>query len=271
MSDPRSALDAHLADWEREVPAARLAALLLADAWSPSARALAWLEHDWLEAALTIDEAGVRDARLGWWSDELARWSAGHPRHPVLAAVAVDDGARDALPTALAASAALAELDSIATVTELVDAVAAVAAPLRGLRSGEGLRATAATLLLAQLRDWDAFAAADRGRVPLLSLARAGLSRAAALDPAGGRDRAFAALLSDLGPLLEDAPPAAGFDGIRQRVEAGWCRRARREPARALAGELPPWRWHDGFACWRLARAARRRRNADTAARERAA
>ncbi len=271
MSDSRSALDAHLADWERHVPAARLAALLLGDAWPSGQRALAWIEHDWLAAALTIDEPGVREARLGWWSEELSRWASGHPHHPVLAAVPADADARTALPVAFAACVDLAEQDSIATITELVDALAAVAAPLRGRRADDGLRATAAVLLAAQLRDWDAFASADRGRVPLLSLARAGLARTDATADGGGRERAFAALLSDLGLLLDDSPLASGFDGIRQRVEAGWCRRARREPARALAGELPPWRWPDVFACWRLARAARRHWNADAATRERAA
>lgn len=271
MSDARSALDAHLVDWEREVPAVRLAAVLLGDDWAVEQRALAWLEHDWLEAALTIDETSVRDARLGWWSEELSRWAAGHPRHPVLAAVPAEVDARAALPAAFAASAELAEHDSIATVTELVDAVGAVAAPLRQRRADDGLRPTAATLLVAQMRDWGAFAATDHGRVPLLTLARAGLSRADATAPGDGREKAFAALLSDLGPWLDEAPPPSGFDGIRQRVEAGWCRRARRDPARALAGQLPPWRWPDVFACWRLARAARRRRDEDVAARHRVA
>src|SRR5688500_18128802 len=64
-------------------PEARLVAVMLAAARSPRHAALAALDHEWMELAFAPSDGSIGIAKVAWWRDEVARYAAGTPQHPI--------------------------------------------------------------------------------------------------------------------------------------------------------------------------------------------
>lgn len=260
----------YLDKWLAHEPELRLARGLLRGAFDPARVALHCLEHELVEAALA-DSTAAGQAKLAWWLDECAR---AQPRHPVLRALdPADAQTRTAAIEAARGADALATLEAVADVRALVAAFAAVVAPLARERArraalappaAAALDALAAARVVAELREWQRFAAPAHARVPLTLLARHALDRVRAAqlrDDEGARD-ALRSLAAELAPLLDspDVPALDALDAARVLAARAGVRALARDPRAGQAGPgvLALLRLVLGF--WRVARrdAARR-------------
>lgn len=250
-------------------PEARLARALVGSTRAIGHEAYACLEHEWLELAFGVRDPAIAVAKLAWWRDELARYAAGKPQHPVLQALAGRGSDRPdatvgssaaALEGALGAAAQLAVLESPGTVDDLLEPFrryATAALPMLGAHDRETapVEAYAAALATQQVRQWPRFARPDRAAVPLKLLATAGLNRAALVEPrhAAAAARVAALLASELEAALAATPRAAPL-AARIVTARAVARRIAARPAEVLDGSLraPPLRLI--AALWRIGR-----------------
>jgi hypothetical protein len=249
--------DAWIAHWLHDEPELRLARVF-ADT-DPRRDALFGVERELAESAYGVRDAGVAQARLGWWLEECTALAARGARHPLtreLQARAGDDVVpiASALGRAFTAAFALVESESIGTPEELAALDHATFAPLVRLRARAdvpeaALRAATTARLLLELRNWPRFAQPARARVPLQALARAGVDRASAAEGAAAV-AAQAATLAPLADALAADPSRLGSLDAARVVVARRLVAARRG---GLLGERAGSRFGLLLALWRQA------------------
>ena len=251
--------DAFVAHWLHDEPELRVARVFAGT--NRRRDALFAVERELSDSAYGVRDAGVAQARLGWWMEECTQLAARAARHPLtreLQAAAGDEAVAIAsgIGRAMAAASELAQVESIATPGELAALDHAAFAPLVELRAERAvpepaLRAATAARLMLELREWARFAQPSRAAVPLQAIARAGADRAAiAVDPAlaasaqaATAEPLVAALEADTAPL--DVLDASRVAVVRRLVarRRGGLLGARRDNRLALL-----------FALWSVAR-----------------
>lgn len=226
----------------------------------------------WFDALRHPGDPPVAIGKLSWWLDEIARFEAGAPRHPLTKAwrdeaIAVPVVARAAV-LLLTRLLALLETPAPASVAAMIEQWTPPAAAARALESAladvsaaptaldePAGRARAAVQLLDALRDFPRFAAPAAGRVPLALLARHAVDRGS-LATATEDARADGVLL-DLAVALESAlavPAALPLDAARVAVARQLLKRLRAAPAAWRRGDIRFSRIGLPLALWRAAR-----------------
>lgn len=136
-------------------------------------------------ATFELSDPGLIAAKTAWWAEEALRSEQGNPMHPLTQALAQPGLPWRALANALvsvvqAEPARPAERDAaIGRVAPLAGALAAMEAALFGGDAGNAARALAVHLLAERLH------AGDGAQVPLMLLARHGLTAAVLTQPQG--------------------------------------------------------------------------------------
>lgn len=241
-------------------PEMRLARAVVPSVREPRAEALFVLETLLLDAALDVRDVGVATAKLAWWHDELARARGGIAHHPVaLRLRELGIGSDAGLERRVEAAVAIAQLESppddAALLAPLVRFASACAGAGPG-DAGEGVDALAAAHLAMRMRRWRSFAEPQRARIPLSTLARADVSREAAVSDVACGAAAIEAIAAALASRLER--PVTGAD-VRVVCARHVLRAMRRDPRVAAAGGARarplPLLW----ALWRSARRERAR------------
>jgi hypothetical protein len=175
------------------------------------------------EAAFELSDARPTEIKSAWWADELLRSAQDAPRHPLMQALAAPQLPWNALARGLLAVTQVeaqrpSDRDAaLAAVTPLADGIAAVEAMLFDAKETQSAsRAIAVHLLGERLRV--GLGAADGGRVPLVLLARHGITGAALTQSQGMPAVAdwaaelAAALPSDLAGTVLYRRTRAAFD-----------------------------------------------------------
>jgi hypothetical protein len=254
MTGAVGALDSHLAQWLDAEPEARLAQIYVHAARDPRVAALEAIAHELHASLFAVRDAGVAQAKLAWWLDELAQ----RPRHPLTRGL-VDAAGSQApmapLREACASLLRLAHADSIESLDQLLQPLVAAAVALGRAREDEaGIdpQAVAAARLVFAARDWVCFARPDRAWLPLDLLARTGVDRTGAVASVP----VARALLCALGEPLARVRPGRlrGIDGARVAAARVWHARMLAAPATMLEGRLPPPRLRLVLALWRVGR-----------------
>ena len=242
-----SATEHFVEKWYRREPEMRIAASFCARADAPAAggdesraRLLfeAWgaLLHELREALFEIHDAGVAQAKRGWWAEELQLVGQGKPRHPLGEALASMDEMKDAPWTGFALAIAggggepraADSAGAIAALRPLAQAAIAVENAVFGARNDEGAAdALAVHWLLHRLPG--GLADEDAARVPMHLLARHSLT-AASLPTAPD------ALLRDWVKELQSALPSATGAAFLRRARARFDR-ARLQRLQAKGGQ----------------------------------
>lgn len=242
-------------------PEANLVTTFLAEARTPRHLAVMALDHEWMDIAFGPREGTISLAKLAWWRDELARYGAGVPQHPITRAMAAsaDPIPIDDLQLAFEGVAPLATIESPATSAELLAAFrpyAVAVLPWWGAsdRDTPAIDAYAAVLAVQQLRHWPRFARAERALVPLDALAGAGVNRAQLLTPeAAAAAAAIAARLArELGRHLRIR--SRGPLAARVATSHAVADVIARQPERALSGEANGMTFGLPWRLWSIAR-----------------
>jgi 15-cis-phytoene synthase len=231
MSEAAADFASFVAKLEQAYPEWRVARPLLAR--RPAALAAECLMHELSQALLHIPEATVAAAKLAWWSEEIARWTAGEARHPLTRQIPSRPLAGNPLLLLAAAAAPLREAPpaaDFATQLSRLDALFGHLATLRaGLVGGDvavaAMQARLWTLghLLRQLARLPVADSQDGDAVPMQLLARHQLSRAQLGEESPAREALAREQLAALHAALQEtgvAPvDAAWMAGLRRRCD----------------------------------------------------
>jgi hypothetical protein len=238
MSDAES-LASFTQKWRRRWPEWRVAEVFVPEAHRELAVAWFALRQELTDAAWGGSDPRPGEAKLAWWSEELAGWTQGRRRHPLGLAL-------QKLPvpwSVLGASlpALQASRDRPATATEAAEgvepfarAVGRVAASLFACRAPAPTRGIAAGLLAERLLQ------GGEAGVPLEAIARHGDARLAL--------RAWSRELLQGWPLPYDGTPQG-------RVHAALVRQRLQRVADGGPHDRPAAAWRVLLAAWRAARA----------------
>ena len=230
MSEVAASPTGHFVEkWYRREPEMRIAASFCARADAAPAggddararlRFEAWgaLLHELREALFELRDAGVAQAKRGWWAEELQLLGKGSPRHPLGEALARLAEANSAPWTALAVAMARGSGDprgadtaaAMAALAPIARATLAVENALFAVRNDAGAEhALSVHWLLHRLPA--GLGDEDAARIPMHLLARHGLT-AASLP--GAPD----ALLRDWARELQAALPSAQAGAFIRRA-----------------------------------------------------
>lgn len=217
--------------------------------------ALLALNQQLRQIALTVAEPYVRASKLNWWHEELTRWQAQAPLHPitsVLTGVRLDREAINAWIAALHALSAESSVTDLETLTNALQPIARVERQLFGYAPNE--RFERALAVLNSLHDVRGALAAGRLLLPLDTLLKASLTRADLTDPLKIKrlEPQIAELARQLRVDLKCAPvdrlSALHLSFVRLRA-----RQLARSPAAVFADGAPPLPLRSSFVCWRQA------------------
>jgi hypothetical protein len=232
---------------------AREPRLLLACQFAPAgarrARFLAncVLARELAEAAMTVSDRRVAEAKLGWWAEESAAWSAGQPRHPLARGFDPASSA-DALAALTLASREWLDAPPAENVESLLQQLRGLATVSADLDGG-GLVDHWNSLWLAIALRLSLDARATLGSaLPLDLMARHGLRRSqwSELDVAQRLP-----VLADLAQRVPSADVIAHDPALAAMValERRWLQRLSRSAAERVG-------FLDAIAAWRAARVA---------------
>jgi phytoene synthase len=278
MEAAGDALQSYVDKWLAAQPAQRVALAFVEPARYPGHVALAALEQELLAAAYGIREPHVAATKLNWWAEELAGAAQSGGRHP-LTQVLFDDeraariGSERWVAPVLAAMGQLEE----GTASDF-DRQLAAASPLHGALAaletawwfGESAsperaaRLASLAHLLHALRRLDDDAERDRLPLPMVNLARHGLSRNDLRKPGATRDAAVREQLHALSAAWREATalpgPLSVFRALESREGERLARRAAgaAEPLQALQRARPSSGLAGTLAAWQAARRWRR-------------
>jgi hypothetical protein len=205
------------------------------------------LMRELAEAALAVSDRRVAEAKLGWWAEEAAAWSAGRPRHPLARGFDPEGSARALAAMALAGREWLdaPPLEDVESLLQRLKQFARVGIDLAG--SGEVDAWTSLWLALVLRLSLEARAPLA-SVLPLDLLARHGLRRSqwSELDAARRLPVVvdLARRLPQAGALPDDPGMAAMLI-----LERRWLQRVSHSAADRIG-------FLDTIAAWRAARAA---------------
>ncbi|MBB6244071.1 phytoene synthase [Rhodanobacter sp. MP1X3] len=205
-------LQSFIDKWLAVQPQQRVALVFVDGQRHPGHIALAALEQELVAAAYGIREPQVAVAKLNWWAEELSGAATSGGRHPLTQVIFDDErvhaiaGERWLAPV-LAAMAQLEQGTAADFATQII-----AAAPLHGALAAletawwygaeaspdRAARVAALNHLLYALLRLEQDADRDRLPLPMVRLARHGLSRAQLRVPGDARQAAIKAQLDDL-------------------------------------------------------------------------
>lgn len=205
------------------------------------------LVRELAEAAMTVSDRRVADAKLAWWVDESMAWSAAQPRHPLVRGF---DPASAAGPLATLALAGRDWLDvppaeTVEGVLLQLGPLARASADLAG--AGPADAWTRLWLALALRLSLDARAPLA-SVLPLDLMARHGLRRSQWPELDNTRRLPLLADLAQRLPLAGALPGDPALAALAT-LERRWLQRLARTTADGIG-------FLDTFAAWRAARAA---------------
>ncbi len=226
-----------------------LLACQFAPAGAPRARLLAScvLARELAEAAMTVSDRRIAEAKLGWWAEESAAWGAGRPRHPLARGFDPQGGAHALAALTLASREWLdaPPAESVESLLQQMRVFAAVSAGLDGCGCVDHWSSLWLAIVLRLSLD---ARAALTSVLPLDLMARHGLRRSqwSELDAA---QRLPA--LADLAQRLPTADAIADDPGLAAMVvlERRWLQRLSRTGADRVG-------FLDVVAAWQAGRAA---------------
>lgn len=135
----RDALHGFLDKWQARWPEWAVGMAFVPDAQRDVAAAWLALREELAEAAWGFSDARPGEAKLAWWTEELAGWAKGARRHPLGIALQQQPAAWGALGDSLSALAAARGVGSIGSAVAAVQPFAAAAADVaRALFGGPG-------------------------------------------------------------------------------------------------------------------------------------
>ena len=232
---------------------AREPRLLLACQFAPAgarrARLLAncVLARELAEAVMTVSDRRIAEAKLGWWADEAAAWSAGRPRHPLARGFDPGSGA-DALAALTLASREWLDAPPAENVESLLQQLRGLATVSADLDGGGLVDPWSSLWLAIALRLSLDSRVALASALPLDLMARHGLRRSqwSELDTAQRLP-----VLADLAQRVPAADVMARDPGLAAMVvlERRWLQRVSGTTADRVG-------FLDVIAAWRAARAA---------------
>jgi phytoene synthase len=270
MEAAGDALQSYVDKWLAAQPAQRVALAFVEPARYPGHVALAALEQELLAAAYGIREPHVAATKLNWWAEELAGAAQSGGRHP-LTQVLFDDERAARIGSERWVAPVLAAMEQLEEGTAAdFDRQLAAASPLHGALAaletawwfGESAsperaaRLASLAHLLHALRRLDDDAERDRLPLPMVNLARHGLSRNDLRKPGATRDAAVREQLHALSAAWREATalpgPLSVFRALESREGERLARRAagaaeplqalqRARPSSGLAGTLVAW------------------------------
>ena len=187
-----TAFRSYLDKWLEAEPDGQLLRLFVPAAREPETAARLVLMHELQSAAFGL-EAQPAQAKLAWWQEELGRWRAGAPRHPIALALGVPDAKVATLP---AIAARWLRLETVGRFEQWLEIASELAAAEARALGGAGERADPATTLARVASRYPRLAVDPRGLLPLDVLAEAGANRAevAAAPDGSASKRVLAAL-----------------------------------------------------------------------------
>jgi hypothetical protein len=205
------------------------------------------LMRELAEAAMTVSDRRVGEAKLGWWAEEAAAWSAGRPRHP-LARGLVPVGSANALASLALAGRDWLDAPPLETVESLLQRLRQFAGLGSDLAGSGGLDAWTSLWLALVLRLSLEARAPLASALPLDLLARHGLRRSQWTELDAARRLPVIVDLAQRvpqGDALPDDPGTAAMLTLERR----WLQRLSRRAADRMG-------FLDTLAAWRAARAA---------------
>jgi phytoene synthase len=278
MEAAGDALQSYVDKWLAAQPAQRVALAFVEPARYPGHVALAALEQELLAAAYGIREPHVAATKLNWWAEELAGAAQSGGRHP-LTQVLFDDERAARIGSERWVAPVLAAMEQLEEGTAAdFDRQLAAASPLHGALAaletawwfGESAsperaaRLASLAHLLHALRRLDDDAERDRLPLPMVNLARHGLSRNDLRKPGATRDAAVREQLHALSAAWREATalpgPLSVFRALESREGERLARRAAgaAEPLQALQRARPSSGLAGTLAAWQAARRWRR-------------
>jgi phytoene synthase len=278
MEAAGDALQSYVDKWLAAQPAQRVALAFVEPARYPGHVALAALEQELLAAAYGIREPHVAATKLNWWAEELAGAAQSGGRHP-LTQVLFDDERAARIGSERWVAPVLAAMGQLEEGTAAdFDRQLAAASPLHGALAaletawwfGESAsperaaRLASLAHLLHALRRLDDDAERDRLPLPMVNLARHGLSRNDLRKPGATRDAAVREQLHALSAAWREATalpgPLSVFRALESREGERLARRAAgaAEPLQALQRARPSSGLAGTLAAWQAARRWRR-------------
>jgi phytoene synthase len=277
-TEPDAVLQGFIDKWLAVQPQQRLALAFVDARRYPGHIALAALEQELLTAAYGIVEPQVATAKLHWWADELAGAAASGGRHPLTRVLFDDerarsiDGARWLAP--VLAAVAQREQGTAADFSAQLGAALPLHGALAALETqwwfgplASAKRATrVATLnhLLHALLRLEQDAQRDRLPLPMMRLARHGLSRPQLRTPSRARQDAIAAQLDEIQRSWRESAGLGGrlsvFRAVESRHGSALARRAARsdDALATLRRGQPRAGLTTTLQAWQAARAWRR-------------
>ena len=218
------AVDEFVAKWLAHEPEMAMAEVFVPATIRPLHRAWGALLHELRQALFELGEPTVREAKLAWWSEELAQLAEGRARHPLtaqLSAPAPWSGlATGLLGADLAARRPADSAQALGDLLPLAGAVIAVESALFESSGGEPeARALAVHWLIERLNG--GLGAEDGARVPLNLLARHAVTAAELVEQPAHP------VLREWGGALASALPEALGTGVLLRQQRFVLDRAR--------------------------------------------
>lgn len=272
-------LHSYVEKWLAAQPVQRLAMPFVEDPAFHGHRALAALEHEWVEAAYAIREPQVAQVKLHWWAEELSAAPAGGGRHPLTLALFAAPQAAQVEPAQWLAplQAAMALLDApspsdFAEQQARAEAFHGAIARLEtcwwfgpGAAAGRAVAIAVADHLLHATARIEQARDHERLPLPMAQLARHGLDRASLGSDSPARRAAVRENLQQIAALLETARSERGplslFRGLQMRENRRLLRRACRggDPLAQLERSRARPAPASVFRAWSAAREWRRR------------
>jgi hypothetical protein len=205
------------------------------------------LARELAEAAMSVSDRRVAEAKLGWWSEESAAWSSNRPRHPLARGFDPGGGA-NALAALTLASREWLDAPPAENVEALLQQLRRLATASAELDGGSVVDPWSSLWLAIVLRlSLDARAPLANA-LPLDLMARHGLRRSQWTELDAARRLP---VLADLAQRVTHAVPITRDPGLAAMVvlERRWCQRLSRTTADRVG-------FLDAIAAWRAGRAA---------------